>query len=164
MKKRIFLMLVMAVMLVLALSVAVSADSVHAGKVDLNQKVTLSDGTECALFDADGDALIWYKDANGALQSIKAQDERVKYNGSYKFNVGNSTVGTVTAYEVNKIEIALESGTLGCGNIVVFNAMDDDVLTNTGNYKNVPVNCIRSNTFINSKNIEYAFLRLDMLE
>ncbi|MBQ4510526.1 MAG: leucine-rich repeat domain-containing protein [Clostridia bacterium] len=159
--KRLFLVLVMAIVFVLTLTVAVSAESAHNGKVDLNQKVTLSDGTECALFDADGDALIWYKDANGALQSIKAQDERVKYNGSYDFGVGDNTVGKIQAYEVNKIEIALESGTLGCGNIVVFNIMDDDVLTNTGSRLNKPVNCIRSTTFSNSKNVEYAFLRLD---
>lgn len=58
--KRLFLVLVMAIVFVLALTVAVSAESVHNGKVDLNQKVTLSDGTECALFDAEGNALIWY--------------------------------------------------------------------------------------------------------
>ena len=162
MKKRILLMLVMTVVLVLALAVAVSADSVHAGKVDLNQKVTLSDGTECALFDAEGDALIWYKDANGALQSIKAQDERVLFYCTYQFGVGNSVVGSVTAYEISKIEIALESGTLPCSSIVVFNIMDDDVLSNAGGSRlNNPVNCIRSNTFINSTNLEYAFLRLD---
>ena len=162
MKKKIFLMLVMTVMLVLALTVAVSADSVHTGKVDLNQKVTLSDGTECALFDADGDALIWYKDANGALQSIKAQDERVLFYCTYQFGVGNSVVGSVTVYEISKIEIALESGTLPCSSIVVFNIMDDDVLSNAGGSRlNNPVNCIRSNTFINSTNLEYAFLRLD---
>ncbi|MBR2024454.1 MAG: leucine-rich repeat domain-containing protein [Clostridia bacterium] len=161
MKKKFLLTLVMVMMFVLVLAFAVSAESFHDGKVDLNQKVTLSDGTECALFDADGDALIWYLDANGALQSIKAQDERVKYNGSYDFGVGNSTVGSVQAFEVNKIEIALESGTLACNRIVVFNAMDDDVKTNTGSRLDKAVNCLRSNTFINSTNLQYAFLRLD---
>ena len=160
--KRLFLALVMAIVFVLALTVAVSAESVHNGKVDLNQKVTLSDGTECALFDAEGNALIWYKDANGALQSIKAQDERVLFYCTYQFGVGNSVVGSVTVYEISKIEIALESGTLPCSSIVVFNIMDDDVLSNAGGSRlNNPVNCIRSNTFINSTNLEYAFLRLD---
>ena len=162
MKKKIFLTLVMTLMLVLVLALAVSAESVHSGKVDLNQKVTLSDGTECALFDADGDALTWYLDASGALKSIKTQDERVLFYCTYQFGVGNSTVGSVTAYEVSKIEIALESGTLACSSIVVFNAMDDDVLTNGGTSRlNNPVNCVRSNTFINSTNLQYAFLRLD---
>ena len=162
MKKKIFLSLIMVMVLALMFAFAVSADSVHNGKVDLTQSVTLSDGTECALFDADGDALTWYLDSSGALKSIKTQDERVLFYCTYQFGVGNSTVGSVTAYEVSKIEIALESGTLPCSSIVVFNAMDDDVLTNGGTSRlNNPVNCVRSNTFINSTNLQYAFLRLD---
>ena len=162
MKKRIFLSLIMTLMLALVLALAASADSVHNGKVDLNQKVTLSDGTECALFDADGDALIWYLDASGALKSIKAQDERVLFYCTYQFGVGNSTVGYATAYEVSKIEIALEGGTLPCSSIVVFNIMDDDVVSNAGGSRlGNPVNCVRSDTFKNSTNLQYAFLRLD---
>ena len=155
-------MLVMTVMLVLALSIAVSADSVHAGKVDLNQKVTLDNGTEVNLFDSEGNALIWYNN-NGALESIRADDQRVKYKATYKFNVGNSTVGSVTAYEVSDMWIALDSGKISKGDIVVLNLLDDDVLVNeasNASYIGGPVNCVKTIAWGN-KVIEYAYLRLD---
>ena len=164
MKKKLLLTLVMIAMLVCALAIAINADgaSVHNGKVDLNAKVALDDGTELNLFDSDGDALIWYRASNGELTSIKAQDERVKYYGTYAFSVGDSkTVGSVTAYEVSKIEIVLESETVNCNKIVVFNIMDDDVMTNAGSRLNCSVNCIRSKTFSDSTELVYAYLRLD---
>ena len=164
MKKKIFLTLVMAVVFALTLVLMVSAESVHAGKVDLNATVTLNDSTVCNLFDSEGNALIWYKDANGTLQSIRADDERVKYKATYQFNVGNSTVGSVTAYEVSSMWIQLDESTkISNGNIVVLNLMDDDVLANeaTNNaYLNKPVNCLKTIVWAN-KAIEYAFLRLD---
>ena len=165
--KRLFLALVMAIVFVLALTVAVSAESVHNGKVDLNQKVTLSDGTVLNLFDANGNALIWYKDSNSEIgySSVRADSGAgedgytggtVVFNQSYQFGVGNSTVGSVTAYEVNKLTITVNGSSFDDANIVVFNVMDDDVLTSKGN----PFNCFRD-IFSGNSNIEYAFLRLD---
>lgn len=165
--KRLFLALVVAIAFVLALTVAVSAESVHNGKVDLNQKVTLSDGTVLNLFDANGNALIWYKDSNSEIgySSVRADSGAgedgytggtVVFNQSYQFGVGNSTVGSVTAYEVNKLTITVNGSSFDDANIVVFNVMDDDVLTSKGN----PFNCFRD-IFSGNSNIEYAFLRLD---
>ena len=165
--KRLFLVLVMAIAFVLALTVAVSAESVHNGKVDLNQKVTLSDGTVLNLFDANGNALIWYKDSNSEIgySSVRADSGAgedgytggtVVFNQSYQFGVGNSKVGSVTAYEVNKLTITVNGSSFDDANIVVFNVMDDDVLTSNGN----PFNCFRD-IFSGNSNIEYAFLRLD---
>ncbi len=159
MKKKILLMLSMALVLVCMLALAVSADSVHSGKVDLTQTVTLDDGTVCNLFDAEGNALIWFK--NGSeLQSIRADDERVIYKCTYAFNVGNSTVGSVTAYEVSDMWIALDSGNINKVNIVVLNLMDDDVLINNNRDIGKPVNCLKTIAWGN-KVLEYAFCRLD---
>ncbi|MBQ7906521.1 MAG: leucine-rich repeat protein [Clostridia bacterium] len=159
MKKKLTLFLVMVMALVCVFAVSVFADSVHAN-VDKTQTVTLSDGTVCNLFDSEGNALIWFK--NGSeLQSIRADDSRMVYTaGNYTFNVGNSTVGTKTAYEVTKIQIALESGTIDGGSIVVLNLMDDDVIINAGGNIGKPVNCVKTVAWAN-KVIEYAYLRLD---
>ncbi|MBQ7761565.1 MAG: leucine-rich repeat protein [Clostridia bacterium] len=161
MKKKILLMLTMVVALVCMLAIAVSAESVHSGKVDLNATVTLDNGTVCNLFDSEGNALIWYNDADGNLQSIRADDSRMIYTaGNYVFSVGNSTVGSIKAYEVTKIQIGLESGTIDGGSIVVLNLMDDDVIINAGGNIGQPVNCVKTVAWAN-KVIEYAYLRLD---
>ena len=163
MKKKVLLTFALALMLVCVFAFsAFAVDSVHAGKVDLNATVTLDDGTVCNLFDSEGNALIWFK--NGSeLQSIRADDERVKYKATYQFNVGNSQVGYYTAYEVSDMWIALDSGNINKGNIVVLNLMDDDVIINeaTNNaYLNHPVNGLKTIAWAN-KVLEYAFLRLD---
>ena len=152
-------LIVMALMCVFAISVSAG---VH-DNVDKTQTVTLSNGTTVNLFDAEGNALIWYNDASGTLQSIRADDSRVKFKATYGFNVGNSTVGSVYAYEVSDMWIALESGNISKTSIVVFNIMDDDVLVNeaTNNaYLNGPVNCVKTIQWSN-KVLEYAYLRLD---
>ena len=163
MKKKILLMVVMAFVLACVMAFAVNAEeSVHNGKVDLNATVTLNDGTVCQLFDSEGNALIWYKNSAGELLSIRADDERVKYKATYGFSVGNSTVGTVYVYEVSDMWIALESGNVSKGNIVVLNLMDDDVKVNEGGsgYIGGPVNCVKTIQWAN-KILEYAYLRLD---
>ena len=164
MKRKILLMLAMVLVLSLVFAFTVFADetSVHNGKVDLDAKVTLDDGAECALFDSEGNALIWFK--NGSeLQSIRADDERVRYKATYGFNVGNSTVGTAYAYEVSDMWINLECGKLDKGNIVVLNLMDDDVKVNeytNAAYNGGKVNCVKTIQWSN-KILEYAYLRLD---
>ncbi len=162
MKKKIFLTIVMTMMLALVLAFAVSAESVHNGKVDLNATVTLDNGTVVNLFDTEGNALIWYMNGT-TLESIRADDQRVKYKATYGFNVGNDTVGKVYAYEVSDMWIALESGNINRGNIVVLNLMDDDVLVNeatNNSYMGGVVNCVKTIAWAN-KVLEYAYLRLD---
>ena len=159
MKKKLTLFLVMVMALVCVFAVSVFADSVHAN-VDKTQTVTLNDGTVCNLFDSEGNALIWYNDASGNLQSIRADDEKVIYKCTYKFTVGNSTVGNATAYEVSDMWIALDSGNISKTSIVVLNLMDDDVLVNNNINLGNPVNCVKTIQWAN-KVLEYAYLRLD---
>lgn len=169
MKKKLLLTLALVAVFVLMLTFVVSAESVHAGKVDLNATVTLSGSyvdangnaiTTVNLFDKEGNALIWYKNGS-TLESIRADDERVIYNCTYSFGVGNSTVGSVTAYEVSDMWIQLDESTkIDKGNIVVLNLMDDDVLTNYNKYLGNPVNCLKTIAWAN-KVLEYAFCRLD---
>ena len=130
--------------------------------MNLDAKVTLDDGTECALFDSEGNALIWYKNG-GEYHSIRADDQRVRYKATYGFNVGDSTVGSVYVYEVSDMWINLDDGKVDKGNIVVFNLMDDDVLINEASnngYLGKPVNCVKTIQWAN-KILEYAYLRLD---
>ena len=170
MKKRILLMLVMTVMLVLALAVAVSAESVHAGKVDLNQKVILNDGTECALFDAEGNALIWFRDNTGALKSIRADigidgEDKVDYIID-AFAGGLAGFNGVSITQIDRVIITYNGDTYDAKSIVVFNIMDDDVVvtsctkSNYNGYIGKPVDSLQ-NLFSGATNIEYAFLRLD---
>jgi len=163
-KRKLLPFIAVVVLLVCALTVTVNADttSVHDGRVDLDATVTLDDGTVCNLFDSEGNALIWYNDASGVLQSIRADDSRVIYKCTYKFNVGNSTVGTKEAYEVSDMWIELDSGNISKTSIVVLNLMDDDVLTNNNVNLGKPVNCVKTIQWAN-KVLEYAFLRLDTL-
>ncbi len=169
MKKKLLLTLVMALVFVMALAFAISAESVHEGKVDLNATVTLSGSyvdangnaiTTVNLFDKEGNALIWYKNGS-TLESIRADDERVIYKCTYSFGVGNSTVGSVTAYEVSDMWIQLDASTkIDKGNIVVLNLMDDDVLINNNIDIGKPVNCLKTIAWAN-KVLEYAYCRLD---
>ena len=170
MKKKLLLTLAIVMVVALALAITVFAEeatSVHNGKVDLDATVTLKDGTVCNLFDSEGNALIWYIDSNSetGYSSVRADSGAgedgytggsVVFNESYQFDVGNSTVGSVKAYEVNALTITVNGSSQGDENIVVFNVMDDDVLTNKGN----PFNCFKD-IFWSNKNLQYAFLRLD---
>ena len=167
--KRLFLSLVVAVVLSLLLAFTVSAEeveSVHNGRVDLNQKVTLDSGKEVNLFDGEGNALIWYLDANGELQSIRADDQRVKYEAApWGVTIGNDKVGRKGGPELLGVKIVLdENTTIDSGKFVVFNIMDDDVLTNAGSeaQANKPVNCMKL-LIRGSVNLEYVFLRLDTI-
>ena len=163
MKKRILLTMIMALALTLVFALSIFADetSVHNGKVDLDAVVTLDDGTECALFDSEGNALIWYKNGSN-LESIRADDPRVKYKATYGFSVGNKTVGTAYCYEASDMWIDLESGKIAKTKVVVLNLMDDDVKVNDGGsaYIGGPVNCVKTIQWSNTV-LEYAFLRLD---
>ena len=168
--KRLFLALVMVIVFVLALTVAVSAESVHNGKVDLNQKVTLSDGTECALFDAEGNALIWFIDNTGALKSIRAD---IGIEGENKVDyIIDAYAGALAGFsgvsitQIDRVIITYNGVTYDAKSIVVFNIMDDDVVvtsctkTNYNGYIGKPVDSFQ-NLFSGATTLQYAFLRLD---
>ena len=169
MKKKLFITLVVAFALAFVFAISAFA-ATHCGvTIDTSKTVTLSGSytdasgnpvTTVRLFDDEGNALIWYKNGS-TLESIRADDSRVIYTaGSYTFNVGNSTVGSKTAYEVTSMKIALESGDVDKGNIVVLNLMDDDVIINDGGNIGKPVNCLKIIAWAN-KVLEYAYCRLD---
>ena len=164
MKKKILLSIVMIVVIACLFAFAVNAEgtSVHNGKVDLDATVTLDDGTVVNLFDPYGNALIWFNTSKNGLQSIRADDPRVKYKATYGFHVGNNTVGSVYVYEVSDMWIQLENEKISKTSIVVLNLMDDDVKVNEGSsaYTGGPVNCVKTIAWAN-KVIEYAYLRLD---
>ena len=83
MKKKLLLvsLVVMALMCVFAISVS-------AATYDKTEKVTvtLTGGStqECALYDADGDELVWYTlDSGASVKSIKAKDVCYAVSGGY---------------------------------------------------------------------------------
>ena len=165
MKKKLFLVIAIVAVLTCLFAINVCAESVHAN-VDKTQQVTLSDDTTLNLFDADGNALIWYIDSASetGYSSVRADSGAgeegytggsVVINQSYKFDVGNTTVGSKSAYECNSLTITVNGSTVSNGNIVVANFMDDDVKTNKGN----DFTCIKS-IFKSNTNLQYAYLNL----
>ena len=165
MKRKIILTLAMVLALASLLALSVFAEekaSVHNGKVDLDATVTLDSGAVCNLFDSEGNALIWYYDASGALQSIRADDQRVKYRAA---DWGVNIYGA-TGPEMLAVSIVLDDATtIDCLKIAVFNIMDDDVVTNdnaSGKNLNMPITCMKE--FIRSStDLEYVYLRLDTI-
>ena len=162
--KKIILAVSFVLMLSLAFAFTAFADevSVHNGRVDLSATVTLNNGETVNLFDSEGNALIWYLNSANELNSIRADDERVRYYGTYAFTVGDSVVGKADATEVSKLEIVLENETVSSKRIVVFNIMDDDVKTNEGSKKDKVVNCLKDIMWSNTS-LEYVYLRLDTI-
>ena len=157
MKKKLFLMLIMAVIFAVTLAVAVFADSVHnENTVDYSATVTLNDGTVCPLYDSDKNALIWYivgKDESGntVYDSIRADDPQVRYY-------------TENWDEVTGFSIQLNDGSsYNNSTFVVVNLMDDDVVKNSGpgeKHYGKPVTGFKF-IFQGARNLEYCYLRLD---
>ena len=151
MKKKLFLTAVMVVVALLSLTLAVSSTSVHnENTVDYDATVTLDNGTVCNLFDADKDALIWYLDSTKAVNSVKAQSERVKYsysglNPDYLINVEIDHDGN-GSFEIPN------------NNIVVLNLMDDDIFPSG---KGGKTNEIFNGYDNKGANIEYVYLNLN---
>ena len=154
MKKKILLILSVALVLTFMLALTVLAESVHEGRVDLNATVTLEDGTVLNLFDANGEALIWYLDGE-ELKSIRTDDQRVKWY-------------TENWDEVTGVGIQIdEEKSISNGNFVVVNMMDDDVVKNHGpangdsvKHYGKPVTGFKF-LFQGCKKLEYCYLRLD---
>ena len=168
MKKKILLMLAMTAVLACLLALAVSAGAVHnSTTVDYGATVTLDNGTVCNLFDSERNALIWYLDNDGALQSIRADDVEDGENGKRVVYFVEANRGQTALAKVN-----IYSGDTIVGhnrNIVVFNIMEDDINFDT----NSSVEGIQPMTLVhetfNKDNkapqgemkLEYAYLRLD---
>ena len=161
MKKKLFLVAVMAFIFAVVFAFAVSADTIHTPEKLAKYGTTVTvritnddpDGTTVNLFDADGNALIWYLDSSNQLQSIRADDQRVKYK--------------VESWgEVTSVYIALDDATtIGVDKFVVLNVLDDDVLMNEGyaGHIGTPFNYFKL-VFQGCTNLEYVYLRLDTLK
>jgi len=155
MKRKLFLAFIMVAVLALTLAFAVSADSIHnENTVDYSAKVTLNNGTEVNLFDNEGNALIWYLDANNELKSIRTDDQQVRWH-------------TEHWDEVTSVGIKFEDGTVvNRGSFVVVNMMDDGVVKNSytdsraEKYMGKPVTNFKQ-LFQGCKKLEYVYLRLD---
>ena len=134
MKKKLFLALILSFVLALTLVMVASASTTT------TSKVTLNDGTEVNLFDSEGNALIWYLDGNGSLQSIRANDTRVSYTIPDNSN-------TLTG-----VEIVLDGETVANSSIVVFNVINVDAVANA---------TILSGLFNSCTTLQYAYLHLN---
>jgi hypothetical protein len=161
MKKKLFLIAAMAFVFAMLFAFAVSADTVHTPErlakygTTVTVRVTEADpdGTTVNLFDSEGNALIWYLDSSNQLQSIRADDQRVKYK-------------VEDWGEVTSVYIALDgTTTIGAGKFVVLNVLDDDVLMNDGSSKHIgtPFNYFKL-VFQGCTNLEYVYLRLDTVK
>lgn len=161
MKKKLFLVAVMAFIFAVIFAFAVSADTIHTPErlakygTTVTVRITADNpnGTTVNLFDAEGNALIWYLDSSNQLQSIRADDQRVKYK-------------VEDWGEVTSVYIALDGATtIGAGKFVVLNVLDDDVLMNDGSSKHIgtPFNYFKL-VFQGCTNLEYVYLRLDTVK
>ena len=157
MKKKLFLMVVMAFVFALALTLAVCAESIHnENTVDYNATVTLNDGAVLPLYDENKNALIWYTDG-------KDEEGKTKYSSVRADDPARVTWKAESWDEVQSWDAFLEDGTTSIkSKIVVINLMDDDVIRNTGNAKflNKPVDNFKR-LFEGMKLLEYCYLRLD---
>ena len=176
MKRKILLVLAMMVTLIVAFTIAVSAqESVHNEQtVDYDAKVTVyrntTTGTEVNLFDEDKNALIWYQDIydNNALKSIRADDTVAGDDGNWvDYRIpGNKSPALAHVYiHIGDKEIAPRY-------IVVLNIMDDDIDADMDvNTEGVQPFTALVETFNQDNKVgaytddhmclEYAFLRLD---
>ena len=157
MKKKLFLMVVMAFVFALALTLAVCAESIHnENTVDYNATVTLNDGTVLRLYDENKNALIWYTDGKDEAGKTKYSSVRADDSTRIQWKAESWD-------EVKSWNAFLEDGTTSIkNNIVVINLMDDDVVRNTGtgSYLGKPMNTFKQ-LFENMKLLEYCYLRLD---
>ncbi len=164
MKKKLLLLTVLVMAFVCLLVISSSAATPDATK----GTVTLDDGTVCALYDTDGDALIWYlSDANAddgyeKYDYIKAQAPEVDYKGTQ----WSQYVHGKRAYQTGTITITVNGTSYDKTKLVVLNLKDDDVLVTSqvdaSNSIGYPVNCFE-NALDGASNLEYAYMRTDFV-
>ena len=130
--------------------------------------VTLDDDTVCALYDTEGDALIWYlseanqDDGYAKYDFIKAQAPEVDYKGTQ----WSQYVYSARAYQTGAITITVNGTSYDKTKLVVLNLKDDDVLVtsqvNASNSIGYPVNCLEG-ALNGASNLEYAYMRTDFV-
>ena len=159
MKRKILFTVAFVFALVALLIVSASAATPDTSK----ETVTLGDGTVCALWDTDGNPLIWYvtgtdeETGDKIYAYVAANDSAVDYYASYT----NST-GGITWHQITTITINANNATYNASKIAVLNMKADDVLVTSGkdsSYVGKPITCF-SKVFTGSTNLEYVYLPL----
>ena len=143
MKKKLIMCLAMVAMLVCALAFSVSA-----ADTSETVTVTLSDGstTECALYDAEGNALVWYTlDGGATVQSVKTSDLFSNASGALL------TEATYLGDIYLNAETALQKHADNTTNMIVVANLRDCTFKTVSHYS-------YKTTFGDSKVIQYAYL------
>ncbi|MBR2296328.1 MAG: leucine-rich repeat protein, partial [Clostridia bacterium] len=148
MKRKILILMALVVAIVCMLAISVSAaEPNNEGKT-----VTLADGTVCALYDTDGNPLIWYitsTDADTGAKTyayIAANDSAVDYYNGW--NGGD---------QLNSIKITVADTTYEKGTFVVLNLYGAKITSGQRIGNEITY---FSKTFTSATNLEYAFLPL----
>ena len=148
MKKKIFLVSLMVMLLVCLFALSVSAAEPDTSK----ESVTLKDGeTVLSIWDTEDNGLIWYINSENKYAYIAANAPEVDY-------AGNSTSGTIygeTICELGTIKITVDGVTYGKDKIVVANLSKGIVITSGSNVGST-ANCIKG-TF-DSSVVQYVYL------
>ena len=169
MKKKILLIFVMAVAILCMLAFSVSAST------NANSKVTLNSGAEVNLFDAEGNALIWYKNGD-ELKSIRADNavyvSTAKVNNTTEF-ANYTSEGTVVVYgfcdgnTLERVKIIDNGVQIPASEMVVFNIMDNDItdggLFDTNGTFNTVYEIHNATNGNGGTNLEYAYLGVNVL-
>ncbi len=145
MKKKLFLFIA-----IIAVFACIFAFGAHAAEPDNSaQTVTLDDGTVCALWDTDGNGLVWYKTDSGYAY-ISATDPAVDYYNGWN---GGDQLGTM--------KITVNGTTYDKSSFVVLNFKGGIKITSgqrVGNFINR-----LSKTFTSASNLEYVYLPLETI-
>ena len=149
MKKKIFLALALCFLMIVTFAIAVSAAEPDTTK----ETVTLADGTVCALYDTDGNGLIWYVTSN--VDGVKTYSY-VSVNSEYA-NIISTGGG---ANELNDIYVTIGETTYNKKTLAVLNLRDAKITGGKdgrkGNEASFPYNA-----FGDCKNLEYVYLHLN---
>ena len=176
MKKKLFLVIAIVAVLVCLFAISVSAAEPNYN----GEKVTLDDGTECPLWDEEGNPLIWYvesttteKDENDKdvtkkhynyIDATLLYDAENRKTECVDYNCGyTEKTDGVQWYQVKTITITRADGsTYGNSTFVVVNMKSDKILTTSGKAIGKPVNAFTKMFGGNSKTytLEYFYLPL----
>ena len=159
MKKKLFL-----ITLVAALFVCLFAISVSAAEPDTTKEsVTLGDETVCPLWDTDGNPLIWYvkataEDGTKIYDYVDATSAAVDYNGGY-----SDSTGGVKWYQLSSVTVTVDGTSYSKSALVVLNLQSENVKITSGKNIGQHVNCL-SKVFTGATNLEYVYLPLDTVD
>lgn len=159
MKKKILLLVSLIAVLACVFALSISAAEADNSK----GTVTLDDGTVCALWDTEGNPLIWYlagtdESGDNIYNYVDATSSAVDYNGGY-----SASTGGVKWYQLSSVTVTVDDVSYDKYKLVVLNLQSDNVKITSGQNIGQHVNCL-SKTFTGSTTLEYAYLPLDTVD